>query len=189
MSKERIELREFKIGVGVGVFDLGIASHQYFIRYNDQNEIIGEVHGLATDPMNNTIKTVGTTHDLLKVWKYPQPNQHSSISSHIDGGLSGLYKTDQSFKVMVEGNESVVARWEAALNATTALAFRTITYNPLGGDIKDVNVGNSNSIARTLGDVLGFPTQNISGRFVIGQEKNLITPKYLSRFISRMAKY
>ena len=46
MSKEaRIELREFKIGGEKLGINIGVASHLYWVLYDDENNIVGELHG------------------------------------------------------------------------------------------------------------------------------------------------
>lgn len=196
MVKSRIELREFEIKV----LNVGVASHQYYIRFNSDGDISGELHGLATDRNTGAIKAVGnlapnaiellgkffsskgdnitqntdSLRDLLKAYEYPLPDQPKSISAETSG-YSGLYTSNQSYKVMLEGNEaSISTRWNAAHDAVETLRHRTIKYDVLGGNQDDINYGNSNSMTRTLGDVMSFKHTNISGRLNTGAEKNLL---------------
>jgi hypothetical protein len=98
---------------------------------------------------------------------------------------------------MLDGDEeSVAARWDIAIKAAYALNERNIDYAMAGKridfsnisaenilpkmltpDETNLNLGNNNSVARTLGDVMGFQPMNISGRGVPGQEKNLLPKK------------
>ena len=163
-SQARIELREF---------NLGIASHQYWVRYSDSNHIVGELHGQATDPKTNERKAVG---DLLGRDKLKPYTFQGSVVSDKDEGLSGLYRVNQEHKLMAQGEQEIVKRWDAATKAAEVLKAREISYNIFGGG-SGLNQGNSNTIADTFGQIMGFPSEStgsISGRLVTGHGKNLL---------------
>lgn len=187
MSK--IEIREFEINInsesivrtlgstpiasGLGsIFgtlgiNIPIASHQFLAKFNSEANIVGEFHGFAIDPSTGERKPVGTWSDKLKAYEFPTR----------DGNFSGLYREGQPSKTLIFGNDIIIdKRWEAAHNAVEALKNRTINYAPLdcNDDPTDFRSGNSNSIARTLVEVMGFQYESFSGRWVPGSEKNLL---------------
>ncbi len=186
MSKAKIELREYS---------LVYTSHQYWARYNEAGQLAGELHGMAIDSTTQEPLIVGSMQDKLRVFIYPSGEGPDFIKTEEESqGFSGLYNNKQRAVIMLEGEEEIIeARWNAALKAASVINERDINYAMAGklidfSDISienvwtkivntndsDLNIGNNNSIARTLGDIMGFPSINIRGRALPGQEKNLL---------------
>lgn len=174
MKNSRIELREYNIGIG----KFGYASHQFWTRHNANGEIVGELHGLCTNGKGKpNMFSIPGTHPPLEAVSYPLKTQKVKTAKEIvDGGLSGGYKVKQDSMIMLRGaEEEIDLRWQSALEASKKLSEQQVKYE-LFPDLNDPNVGNCNSVARTLGEVMGFDPQNISGRRLPGQEKNLLPP-------------
>ncbi len=175
--------------------NLIIASHQFWV-LNINGQPVSELNGMATDSATRQPKPVGSPNDLLKVWEYILDGGESNLELYSISG-PGLYQPDQSACSMLEGDfETVVkVKWEKALLAANTINQQDIKYNMFASNNnnaflhafssfisgnavaindQDVSVGNSNSVARTLGDIMGFAPVNLSGRLVTGQEKNLL---------------
>ena len=176
--------------------DLFIASHQFWVLCVD-DEPVSELNGMATDRNTNETKMIGSNNDLLKVWEYNIAGLESSLGRYSISD-TGLYHPNQSFKITLSGDfETIIKpRWKSAIQAAKKINEQQIQYNVVAsnrqdaflnafnifmnansaviGIDQDLSVGNSNSVARTLGEVMGFDPINISGRSVSGQEKNLL---------------
>lgn len=176
--------------------DLFIASHQFWVLCLDDDPI-SELVGMATDRNTNETKMMGNNNDLLKVWEYNIKSREPNLGQYSISD-TGLYQPNQFFKIKLSGDfETIIKpRWEYAIQAAKIINEKQIQYNVVASsrhdaflnafDIfinasaaaiasdQDLSVGNSNSVARTLGEVMGFDPINISGRPVSGQEKNLL---------------
>lgn len=185
MARGRIALREYRIL---------IAAHRFWVLYID-GKPVSELNGMATDRATNNPKPIGGQDDLLKVWENNLPEYESHLGRH-SVVVQGLYMPDQPELTMLEGDYEIVkSKWEQALLAAQVLNDKQIKYNLIGSsnqsnpllsmfmqtssasiNPEDITEGNSNSVARTLGDVMGFDILNIriSGLLAPGQEKNLL---------------
>lgn len=142
-----IASRQYVFNVGHSPF-----AHNYLIFYDDDGNIVGQFHGLATDPIDGTAKRLGRSSDYLTV--VPDDPQK-------------LYSPGQPEQVLWQGSyDEGTARWQAARDARDQINSRRLTYNPLGGDLNGprdwdapvppVMAGNSNSVSRTLIDAMGL---------------------------------
>jgi hypothetical protein len=161
----RIEFREFPI--------MWVACHTFWTLYED-DWLIGELHGLATDRETGLTQAVGTARDVLRGWPYPATGQGPKMKP-ANGGFSGLYALDQVSKVVFEGSkEEAMAIWGRALAAAKALNDKNVTYHILGGVPSELSTGNSNSAFRTFGDVMGLPMPDLEAMMRPGDRKNLL---------------
>lgn len=177
--------------------DLFVASHQFWVLCVG-DEPISELNGMATDRDTNETKMIGSNNDLLKVWEYNTDGRESSLGRYSISD-TGLYQPNQFCTIKLSGDfETIIKpRWECAIQAAKKINEQQIQYHVvasyrqdaflnafnifmnanaavIASDDQDLSVGNSNSVARTLGEVMGFDPINISGRLVSGQEKNLL---------------
>ncbi len=161
----RIELREYPI--------MWVACHTFWALYED-DWLIGELHGLATDRETGKSQAVGTRRDVLRAWPYPSVGQPPKIHP-VDGGFSGLYRLDQASRVVFEGTrEQAMELWARALAAAQSLDDANIAYHVLGGLPGDLTTGNSNSAFRTFGDVMGLDRPDLEAMMRPGERKNLL---------------
>jgi hypothetical protein len=91
----RIEFRELPI--------MWVACHTFWTLYED-DWLIGELHGLATDRETGMSQAVGTPRDVLRAWPYPMMGQEQKMKPK-NGGFSGLYALDQASKVVFKGSK------------------------------------------------------------------------------------
>lgn len=171
-QESRIELREAKIPLGY--------AHQFWVRYNSNGEIVSEIHGRATDSkgnLNPIMTTMMAPFGLcpIKAVVYPIASQQvKAIKADIDGGFSGIYKTNQSSVVVLRGDEEAIeARWKLALDAASMITEQNLKYT-FFPDERDNTNANCNSVARSIGVAMGVPPQDFSGLKVIGQNKDLL---------------
>ncbi len=161
----RIEFREYPI--------MWVACHTFWVLYED-DWLIGELHGLATDRETGQSQAVGTARDTLRAWAYPAAGQPEKIQP-ANGGFSGLYALDQASKVVFRGTkQQAMALWGRALAAGQALNDANIAYHVLGGVPANLQTGNSNSAFRTFGDVMGLPMPDLEAMMRPGDRKNLL---------------
>jgi hypothetical protein len=161
----RIEFREYPI--------MWVACHTFWTLYED-DWLIGELHGLATDRETGQSQPVGTSRDVLHAWPYPMMGQEQKMKP-ANGGFSGLYALDQASKVVFEGCKAeTMAIWGRGLAAATALNDADIVYHILGGLPSELRTGNSNSAFRTFGDVMGLPMPELEAMMRPGDRKNLL---------------
>ncbi len=150
-----------------------VACHTFWALYED-DWLIGELHGLATDRETGQSQAVGTARDVLRAWPYPAPGQAQKMMP-ADGGFSGLYRLDQASKVVFEGSkDEALAIWGRAMAAAKSLDGLGIVYHILGGVQSDLKTGNSNSAFRTFGDVMGLRMPDLEAMMRPGDRKNLL---------------
>lgn len=141
-----IALRQYILKVGHGPF-----AHNYLVFYDDDGNIVGQVHGLAKGP-DGEYKAVGRSSDYLTV---------------VPSDAQNLYREGQPEQPLWQGpyNEAM-ARWKASQDASDEINRRGLTYNFWGSDLNGsrdwdapvppVIAGNSNSVNRTLIDAMGL---------------------------------
>jgi hypothetical protein len=60
-------------------------AHNYLVRYDDDGNVISEMHGLAWDPKKEAYVAIGRSSDYLRTWESPGksnlnlPGQHEKI--------------------------------------------------------------------------------------------------------------
>ena len=174
----RIEFREYPI--------MWVACHTFWAPYED-DWLIGELHGLATDRETGESQAVGTARDVLRAWPYPMMGQEQKMKP-ANGGFSGLYALDQASKVVFRGGkEEAMAIWGRAIVAAQALDDANIVSHILGGLPAELATGNSSSAFRTFGDVMGLPMPDLEAMMRPGDRKNLPRESYASLYEGTVA--
>lgn len=120
----QIELREYPL--------IGFAAHAYWVFYA-HGELVGELHGLATDRSTGAAKAIGTRRDQLRAWRFPSPAKGLERPG-ARGGLSGFYDIRQASQVVFESvDDESCRRWNAANLAAQALNDANVQYRLFGG--------------------------------------------------------
>jgi hypothetical protein len=143
-----IAVRQHTFPVGPLTF-----AHNFLVRYDDEGNVVAELHGLASDPKTAEIQPIGRSSDYLRA---------VPIYGRGDLNIPG-----QQEKVLWQGPEgAATARWQAAKDAADQINNRGLTYNFWGSDLNgprdwdapvpSVIAGNSNSVNRTLIDAMGL---------------------------------
>jgi len=90
------------------------------VLYDDQGNVVGELHGVAQDPMSGQFKSFGRSSDNLHVEPVP--------------GRSGMNLDGQSERTLWQG-QGTQERWQAANDAAEAINRRKLIYNFWGSDL------------------------------------------------------
>jgi len=138
---------------------LGTASHDFWVLRDPNGAIVGELHGLATNPETGVILTIGFIGDELQFYdllhKYGDTDNRDS-------------------SVMYQGTETDVrTRWNAAVKATNYLNSLHLPYTPLGFIDPFGTVINSNSAFHIFGDIMGVPINDFGWRIEPGFDTDL----------------
>lgn len=161
-----IEMRQFKITIAE-IFNF---AHNFWVRRDPEGRIISELHGLATDRKYGTPKPVGWFVDRIQPWLFPI-KPHDPIEPN-NSGFSGLFRLDQHSRVYFSGSkEEAEEIWSKAKKIIPEITKLDINYWAILVDCKG---GNSNSVARTFADTMGFSYSRITYPDP-GSEKNLLT--------------
>lgn len=141
---------------------LGLAGHNYLVLKNENNTIIKELHGLATDPKTGNWKYIGNEYtDELQVFEFDSPR---------------YYVTQKNFAgiVLYQGNkDNTFSLWNRALPCKEKINALKILYPPYGVKING-DTENSNSVSYTLMLCMGLGTEHL-GLLTPGWGKNLLS--------------
>lgn len=139
----------------------GMAGHNYLVLRNEQNEIVRELHGLATDPTNEGWKYYATNKgDLLKVWEFTSPHYY-------------LAQKNYAGTLLFTGSKAeVTTRWEQGLVCKEEINAKNLPYPPYGVKVTG-DTENSNSVAYTLALCMGLDPRHL-GLITPGWGKNLL---------------
>jgi len=144
-----IAVRQYTFEVGPLPF-----AHNFLVLYDDQGNVLSEFHGNPADPATRKEldKYIGRSSDNLGAFE--------------KSGRSRMYAPGQQEKMLWQGSDDAMARWQAAKDAANEINRRNFTYNLWGSDLNGpqdwdaprppVIAGNSNSVNRTLIDAMGL---------------------------------
>lgn len=139
----------------------GIAGHNFLTLRNENNAIVGELHGLATDNKTGEWKYIGNKDtDKLKVWYFKSP--HDYITQKNYSGVV-LYKGTK---------ESTVNIWNHGVTCKDSINQQERMYPPYGVTMRG-DTENSNSVAYTLVLCMGLDAEHL-GLITPGWGKNLL---------------
>jgi hypothetical protein len=139
----------------------GIAGHNYLVLRNENNEIIQELHGLATDTVTGTWKYVGNKEsDILKVWEFDNSRYYLAQKNY--AGISLRQGT----------RETEMLTWNKAEACKEKINEKNLPYPPFGIKING-DTENSNSVAYTLMLCMGVDAKHI-GLITPGWRKDLL---------------
>jgi hypothetical protein len=140
----------------------GIAGHNYLVLRNENNDIIKELHGLATDSATGAWKYVGNKEsDRLKVWEFNSPRYYLAQKNY--AGIT-LKQGSRELETSV---------WRKAEPCKDDINKKNLPYPPYGVNIRG-DTENSNSVAYTLIQCMGLDARHI-GLITPGWKKNLLT--------------
>lgn len=139
----------------------GFAGHNYLALRSSENEIIHELHGLATDKNSGYWKYVGfNKNDLLKVWQFDGSRDYMSGKTY-----PGI--------VVAEGSEEEMKMiWQKGEACKEEINKKEIYYPPFGFKLRG-ETENSNSVTYTLLTCMGFDSRHI-GLITPGEKRNLL---------------
>lgn len=120
-----IEARSYDLG--------GIASHNFWVLRDDDNKVLSQLHGLATDRKTNSFKPIGIFNDRLGFYEFKT----------VDNGPDFMTVKQRSTCVYQGDKEDVLERWNKATCQIKTLNNRDLNYSPFG--IFGLPITNSNS--------------------------------------------
>jgi hypothetical protein len=144
---------------------MGLAAHDFWVLRDENGKVLGQLHGLATNP-ENRIKPIGTFGDKLKFYHFGP--RALLVGSNPAYDLNFI-RDGQKFRQMVSGNpEEVLGRWDNAVKALPYLNRLEVPYTPFA-ILGRVPI-NSNTAYNLLGRLMGIPVHNFSGCWQPGWE-------------------
>jgi hypothetical protein len=143
-----IALRQHILYVGHSPF-----AHNFLVLYDDQGNVVSELHGLAYDPVSRKFVPRGRSEHNLRAREY-----FGKSELNVDGQPESI--------LLQRPGDDLTAIWKAAKDAHEQINSRNLTYNFWGSDLNgprdwdapvpDVIAGNSNSVNRTLIEAMGL---------------------------------
>ncbi|NOT11612.1 MAG: hypothetical protein HOP23_07270 [Methylococcaceae bacterium] len=148
-TRYSIEARAYNI--------LGWAAHDFWVLRDGQGNVVGQLHGLATN-RKNEIKPMGRIGYQLKFYHFGSRailfglNPNSSLN---------YVKADQRYQLVFTGTpDDVLARWDHAVNVLDYLNGLGIPYTPFA--ILGLTPINSNTAYALLGRLMNIPVYEFS---------------------------
>ena len=139
----------------------GLTGHNYLVLRSPDNNIVSELHGLATDQINGNWKYIGSNvTDLLKVWEFNGPRNYLAEKEY-----PGIVVTSGP-KVDIQN------LWQKAENCKTSINEKIIHYPTYGINLTG-ETENSNSVAYTLLTCMGIDSRHL-GLITPGDKVNLL---------------
>ncbi len=140
---------------------LGLAGHNYLVLRDEKNNVVYELHGLATDALTGIWKYVGASDtDKLVVWEFNGSRNYFSSNN------------DPGFVLTTGSKEDMLMLWEKARTCKEKINEKKLLYPPLGVKVTGETI-NSNSVAYTLIRCMGLNTRHL-GIFTPGAKKDIL---------------
>jgi len=153
-----------------------VAAHDFWVLRDENNNVLAQLHGLATTPTGEIIP-VGTIGDELKFYHFGS----YAISLGLDPLQNRNYiDPNQDSRLVFSGTEAeVMARWNTAVNAIPTLNNLNLDYSPFG--FIDSTVVNSNAAYTVFGKLMDVPVYDFSGYWEpgFGNDAEILTPATL----------
>jgi hypothetical protein len=157
-GKWTIEKRERKLL-------MGITGHTFLEMRDENNNVVGQLHGFATDIRTGQKQDVGRTeYDYLKVWEY-EGDKYKTVNN-INIGNTGV--------VLLRADENTVKNiWATARSCGAQINLKNIKYPKYGFKVFS-ETENSNSVAHSIVICSGLEDKEI-GLFTPGEKAFLLS--------------
>lgn len=136
----------------------------------DTGQVIAELHGLATSRKTGRIVPIGYSKD------HSLRAHHINLNSHFakqhSFNLVSFQLPRNILKTVYEGEDSL-SRWLTAVSAIDHINELDLDYPRCGFRLPFAKTINSNSIYRTLGEIMGIPVFNFERCIQIGSSCTL----------------
>lgn len=152
---------------------VGIASHNFWVLRDEKDNVLGQLHGLATNPQNE-ILPIGNIGDKLKFYHFGSRAIQLGLNS--DSNKSYIKANQKSKMVYVGTATDVLARWDNAVKTLPFLNGLEIPYTPFG--IIGLSQINSNSAFSLIGKIMAIPVPKFKGYWQPGLDNvdKILTP-------------
>lgn len=136
---------------------LSFAAHNFWVLKDENNQVLGQLHGLATSP-ENKIKSIGKIGDKLKFYHFG--TRAIQFGLRPEQNRSYLFAGQKSKLVLTDLADQVSARWDHAVKTLAYLNSLEIDYTPFA--IVGIPQINSNTAYSLLGKIMGIPIHRFS---------------------------
>jgi hypothetical protein len=151
-------MSEIRYSIEARAYDIvGLAAHDFWVLRDEKGNVLGQLHGLATNT-ENRIKAIGIIGDKLKFYHFG--SRAILLGLNPDCDLNYI-KAGQKSQLVFSGTpDEVLGRWDNAVKALPYLNSLNVPYTPLG--ILGLAHINSNTAYTLLGKLMGIPVHNFS---------------------------
>ena len=158
-KKRNIKKSAKRYAIEARAYDIvGIATHNFWVLRDGKDNVLGQLHGLATNTQNE-ILPIGKIGDKLKFY-------HFGIRA-IQLGLQpesnkNYIKANQKTMLVYAGFDAdVLARWDNAVKALPFLNGLEIPYTPFA--VLGLSHINSNTAFALMGKIMDIPVPKFQG--------------------------
>lgn len=152
-------MSQIRYSIEARAYDIvGVAAHDFWVLRDERDNVLGQLHGLATN-LKNEIKPIGKIGDKLKFYHFGS----RAILLGLDPNCNkDFIKASQKTKPVFAGRpDDVLARWDNAVKALPFLNSLEIPYTPFA--IIGLAHINSNTAYTVLGKIMAIPVYIFSG--------------------------
>ena len=152
-------MSQIRYSIEARAYDIvGIAAHDFLALRDEKDNVLGQLHGLATNHKNE-IKPIGMIGDKLKFYHFGPRAILLGLDPDCD---SNYIKANQKTKLVFAGRPGdVLARWDNAVKALQFLNSLEVPYTPFA--IIGLAQINSNTAYTLLGKIMNIPVHIFSG--------------------------
>ena len=144
---------------------VGLAAHDFWVLRDAEKNVLGQLHGLATNH-ENKILAIGGFFDTLKFYHFgPRALLLGLDPAH---NLNFIKANQKSIVVFEENPDEVLSRWDTAVKALPYLNSLELAYTPFA--ILGLVPVNSNTAYTLLGRLMGIPVPYFSGYWQPGRQ-------------------
>jgi len=137
---------------------VGIATHNFWVLREEEDNVLGQLHGLATNPQNE-ILPIGKIGDKLKFYHFGSRAIQSGLAPESN---KSYIKANQKTQLVCVGTEvDVLARWDNAVKSVPFLNGLEIPYTPFA--VLGLSHINSNTAFAVLGKIMGITVPKFQG--------------------------
>ena len=136
----------------------GIATHNFWVLWDEKDNVLGQLHGLATNHQNEVLP-IGKFGDKLKFYHFGSRAIQFGLKQ--DSNKSYI-KANQKNQLVYSGTDAdVLARWDNGVKALPFLNGLEIPYTPFG--VLGLSHINSNTAFSILGKIMDIPVPKFQG--------------------------
>jgi hypothetical protein len=174
-------MSEIRYAIEARAYDiLGFAAHDFWVLRDGNGNVLGQLHGLATNT-EHKIKPIGTFGDKLKFYHF---GTRALLFGSNPAYELNFIRDGQKFRRGFSGNpEDVLARWDNAVKALPFLNSLEVPYTPFA--ILGLAHINSNTAYTLLGKLMGIPVHTFSGYWQPGwrNARKIVTASQLASLL------
>lgn len=158
MKSHKPEMSHIRYSIEARAYDIvGLAAHDFWVLRDEKGNVLGQLHGLATNP-ENRIKPMGTIGDKLKFYHFG--SRAILFGLNPECNLNYIKAGQISRQVFVGTPDDVLGRWDNAVKALPYLNSLEVPYTPFA--VMSLVPINSNTAYTLLGAIMGLPLHKFS---------------------------